>query len=112
MRSTVRALAAFVLALCVGSTGAWAQAWPQKPVKIINPFPVGGGTDVFARPLAAKLSLALGQQVIIENLGGAGGTVGATRAARESPDGYTWFMGGVHHPIAETLYGSEERREG
>ena len=98
------AIAAGALALTLAAPGAFAQAWPQKPIKIINPFPPGGGTDVFARPLAAKLSIALGQQVIIENLAGAGGTVGAARAAKEAPDGYTWFMGAVHHTIAETLY--------
>jgi tripartite-type tricarboxylate transporter receptor subunit TctC len=106
MRHSLRGLAIAVgaLALTLAAPGALAQAWPQKPVKIINPFPPGGGTDVFARPLAAKLSIALGQQVIIENLAGAGGTVGAARAAKEAPDGYTWFMGAVHHTIAETLY--------
>src|SRR5262245_3157194 len=98
------ALALCAVTLVAGSGGALAQAWPQKPIRIINPFPPGGGTDVFARPLAAKLSAALGQQVLIENMAGAGGTVGAARAAKEAPDGYTWFMGAVHHTIAETLY--------
>ena len=81
-----------------------AQNWPAKPVRIINPFPAGGGTDTFARPLAARLTQSLGQTVIIENIGGAGGTVGASNAARATPDGYTYFMGAVHHTIAETLY--------
>jgi tripartite-type tricarboxylate transporter receptor subunit TctC len=97
-------LALCAVALVAGAADVSAQAWPQKPIRIINPFPPGGGTDVFARPLAAKLSVALGQQVLIENMAGAGGTVGATRAAKEAPDGYTWFMGAVHHTIAETLY--------
>ena len=81
-----------------------AQNWPAKPVRIINPFPAGGGTDTFARPLAARLTQSLGQTVIIENIGGAGGTVGASNAAKAAPDGYTYFMGAVHHTIAETLY--------
>jgi len=81
-----------------------AQAWPNKPLRIINPFPAGGGTDAFARPLAAKLAPDLGKQVVIENLGGAGGTLGAGTASRAAGDGYTWFMGAVHHTIAETLY--------
>jgi len=98
------ALALCTVALVAGAGGVSAQAWPQKPIRIINPFPPGGGTDVFARPLAAKLSTLLGQQVLIENMAGAGGTVGAARAAKEVPDGYTWFMGAVHHTIAETLY--------
>ena len=86
------------------SAAAAAQGWPQKPVRLINPFPPGGGTDTFARPLAARLSQALGQQFIVENLGGAGGTVGAARAAKEAPDGYVFLIGAVHHTIAETLY--------
>ena len=84
---------------------AFAQsAWPTKPVRVINPFPAGGGTDVFLRPVAARLSQALGQQFTVENLGGAGGTVGAAAAAKAPPDGYTLFCGAVHHTIAESLY--------
>jgi tripartite-type tricarboxylate transporter receptor subunit TctC len=84
--------------------GVLAQAWPSKPIKFINPFPAGGGTDVFARPIAAKLSAQLGQNVIIENLGGAGGTVGAAVAAKAAPDGYTFFIGAIHHSIGESIY--------
>jgi tripartite-type tricarboxylate transporter receptor subunit TctC len=98
------ALAISALAVAVAATGASAQAWPVKPIRAINPFPAGGGTDTFARPWAAKMTQLLGQQVLIENMGGAGGTVGAARAAKEAPDGYTWFVGAVHHTIAETLY--------
>jgi tripartite-type tricarboxylate transporter receptor subunit TctC len=90
--------------LSLAALSAHAQSWPNKPVTILNPFPPGGGTDVFARPIAAKLSQQLGQQVIIENQGGAGGTVGAANVAKRSPDGYNWFMGAVHHTIAESLY--------
>src|SRR6195256_5684289 len=96
------AVSTVLLALLAGA--AFAQSWPTKPVRIINPFPPGGGTDAFARPLAAKLTSSLGQTALIENQGGAGGTVGATNAAKALPDGYTWFMGAVHHTIAETLY--------
>jgi tripartite-type tricarboxylate transporter receptor subunit TctC len=98
------ALAVCAAAFAAAAPGALAQAWPQKPIKLINPFPAGGGVDTFSRPVAAKLSVALGQQVIVENMGGAGGTVGAARAAKEAPDGYTWLVGAVHHTIAETLY--------
>lgn len=87
----------------VGLT-AHAQSWPTKPVTMVNPFPAGGGTDTFARPIAAKLSQQLGQQFLIENQGGAGGTVGATNVAKRTPDGYNWFFGAVHHTIAESLY--------
>jgi tripartite-type tricarboxylate transporter receptor subunit TctC len=99
-----RLLLVFAGALALGAAGAQAQSWPTKPVRIINPFPAGGGTDTFARPLAAKLTQSLGQTVIIENQGGAGGTVGANNASKAAPDGYTFFMGAVHHTIAETLY--------
>lgn len=104
MKKPLRILAFAAAAGALVATGAFAQAWPAKPVRIINPFPAGGGTDTFARPLAAKLTQALGQNVFIENQGGAGGTVGATNASRATPDGYTIFMGAVHHTIAESLY--------
>jgi len=71
---------------------AFAQAWPQKPVKFIVPFPPGGATDISARLLGEKLSQAWNQQVVIENRGGAGGGVGAAEAARAAPDGYTLFF--------------------
>lgn len=93
-----------LIALTLFGPLALAQTWPVKPMRIINPFPAGGGTDTFARPLAAKLSQSLGQSVIIENQGGAGGTVGAANAARANPDGYTFLMGAIHHTIAESLY--------
>jgi tripartite-type tricarboxylate transporter receptor subunit TctC len=83
---------------------AQASAWPTKPVTWVVPFPAGGGTDAFARPLTAMLTKQLGTQVIIDNKGGAGGNVGATVAAKAAPDGYTWFMGAVHHTIAPSMY--------
>jgi tripartite-type tricarboxylate transporter receptor subunit TctC len=83
---------------------AQAQGWPTKPVTIVVPFPAGGGTDAFARPLTAVLTKNLGKQFIIDNKGGAGGTVGAGLAARAAPDGYTFFMGAVHHTIAPSMY--------
>ena len=92
------------ISLVAASTLAQAETWPTKPVSFLNPFPAGGGTDTFARPIAARLSQTLGTQVIVENQGGAGGTVGATNAAKRAPDGYTWFFGAVHHTIAESLY--------
>jgi len=90
--------------LALAPTVASAQTWPTKAIRIINPFPAGGGTDTFARPLSAKLTQSLGQSVYIENQGGAGGTVGAANAARATPDGYTFFMGAIHHTIAESVY--------
>ena len=80
------------------------SGWPNRPVNIIVPFPSGGGTDAFARPLSAVLTRSLGKQMIIDNRGGAGGTLGATLAAKSAPDGYTFFMGAVHHAIAPAMY--------
>jgi len=85
----------------------WVQAqstWPAKPVTVIVPFPPGGGTDAFARPLFALMSRNVGKQFIIDNKGGAGGTLGAGIAAKAAPDGYTMFMGAVHHTIAPSMY--------
>src|SRR4030095_14386559 len=81
-----------------------AQQWPTKPMVFLNPFPAGGGTDTFARPIAARLSQQLGEQALVENQGGAGGTVGAANAAKRLPDGYNWLFGAVHHTIAESVY--------
>lgn len=91
-------------ALALASAPVHAQSWPIKAMVFLNPFPAGGGTDTFARPIAARLSQTLGQQAIIENQGGAGGTVGAANVAKRPPDGYNWFFGAVHHTIAESLY--------
>jgi tripartite-type tricarboxylate transporter receptor subunit TctC len=83
---------------------AFADNWPSKPITIIVPFPAGGGTDAFARPLSAQLTKNLGKQIIIDNRGGAGGTVGASIASKAAPDGYTFFMGAAHHAIAPSIY--------
>lgn len=83
---------------------ARAQAWPAKPVTVVVPFPAGGGTDAFARPLAAQFARQTGKQLVIDNRGGAGGTVGASLAARLPNDGYSLFMGAVHHTIAPSMY--------
>src|SRR3954463_9136463 len=81
-----------IAALALLSAGAGAQSWPQKPVRFIVPFPPGGATDISARLIGEKLTEIWGQQVVIENRGGAGGSVGAAEAARATPDGYTLFF--------------------
>lgn len=101
-RDVLRTAAAGLAALSMGS---YAQSsWPAKPVTMIVPFPAGGGTDAFARPLSAQFSRLTGKQLVIDNRGGAGGTLGAGIAARAQPDGYTLFMGAVHHTIAPSMY--------
>lgn len=85
------------------SAGQSAQ-WPTKAVMMVVPFPAGGGTDAFARPLGAQFARQTGKQLVIDNKGGAGGTVGATLAARAPADGYNLFMGAVHHTIAPSMY--------
>ena len=76
-----------------GSGGAAAQTYPSRPVTIIAPFPPGGPSDGLARVLSGPLEAALGQPIVIENIGGAGGTVGVGRVARADPDGYTLLIG-------------------
>jgi tripartite-type tricarboxylate transporter receptor subunit TctC len=101
-RDVLRVAAASAAAL---SLGVQAQSgWPSKPVNMVVPFPAGGGTDAFARPLSAQFAKLTGKQLIIDNRGGAGGTLGAGIAAKAAPDGYTLFMGAVHHSIAPSMY--------
>jgi tripartite-type tricarboxylate transporter receptor subunit TctC len=97
-------VSAFAVLVGVSLTSAQAQSWPDKPITFIVPFAAGGGTDAFARPLAAQLDVQLGKRVLIENRAGAGGTVGASAAAKAAPDGYTFFVGAAHHAIASSLY--------
>ena len=92
-------------AACALPLAAHAQAaWPAKPVTLIVPFPAGGGTDAFARPLATQFSKLTGKALVIDNRGGAGGTLGASVAAKAPADGYTLFMGGAPHVVAPSMY--------
>lgn len=95
-----------IAAAALATLPALAQDWPSRPIKMIVPFPPGGGTDTVARPLAAKLSQVLGQQVVIENKGGAGGTIGAAAAAKSDADGYTVLLYSVHGAVAAAAYKS------
>jgi tripartite-type tricarboxylate transporter receptor subunit TctC len=101
MRSPVVILAA-ILALPVGSARA---AYPERPITMIVPFAAGGPTDVVARIVSENMSRTLGQQIVIENVAGAGGTTGTTRAAQAAPDGYTIIMGHMGtHGAAPAVY--------
>ena len=102
-RDVLRLVAAGAAVLC-GGAGAQGGNWPTRPVNMVVPFPAGGGTDAFARPLSAQFAKVTGQTLVIDNRGGAGGTVGASIAAKAQPDGYTLFMGAVHHAIAPSIY--------
>ena len=89
-------VAALGTAFALAAAPAFAQTdWPTKPVKIISPFPAGGTSDVMARMISQALSKELGQQFIVENVGGAGGTIGTLRATQAAPDGYTLIQTGV-----------------
>ena len=93
------------LALLASSPVAVAQAWPSRPVRIIVPFPPGGGLDFFARVLAPKLQEGLGQQIVVENRSGAGGMVGADFVAKAAPDGYTLLLASsAELTISQHLY--------
>ena len=84
--------------------GLAAAAWPEKPIRLIVPYPPGGATDVIGRVMAQRLSGVLGQNVIVDNRGGAGGNIGADAVAKAAPDGYTLLMGAVtSHSIMSTL---------
>src|SRR5216110_2590966 len=99
MRKGIIALAAFFAASI-----AWGSDWPTKPIRFIVPYPPGGGTDVIARILQSQLSGSLGQSVIIENRGGAGGVLGTEAAAKANPDGYTFLFTLSSHTINPLLY--------
>jgi tripartite-type tricarboxylate transporter receptor subunit TctC len=84
----------------VQSFPALAQAWPSKPIRLVVPYPPGGSTDLLGRAVAAKLGDALGQQVIVDNRGGANGTLGSDIVARAAPDGYSFVLGtGATHGL-------------
>ena len=93
-------------ALAPGFLGraALAQAWPNRHVRLVVPFPPGGGADAIARIVAARLSEVWGQQVVIENRGGASGNLAAEAVAHSAPDGYTMFLAGDFHAVNLFLY--------
>ncbi len=105
-RHLIRTSAASVLAAgCVGHSAA-AQSWPNRHVRLVVPFPPGGGTDSVARILANRLSEVWGQQMVIENKGGAGSNLGAEAVARSDPDGYTLLIGSLPLAVNRFLYSS------
>jgi tripartite-type tricarboxylate transporter receptor subunit TctC len=99
-----RCLLASAFALGAAAAPAMAADWPTRPITLVVPFAAGGTTDILARVLGQKMSVALGQPVVIDNRAGAGGTLGAGLVARAAPDGYTVFMATVAHAMAPGLY--------
>jgi tripartite-type tricarboxylate transporter receptor subunit TctC len=96
--------AAAAVSLGAAASIVSAQSWPTRPVSMVVPFAAGGGTDVLGRIIGRRLSEVLGQQVIIENVGGAGGMVGSARVAKAVPDGYSFVLGSRADAINQTLY--------
>jgi tripartite-type tricarboxylate transporter receptor subunit TctC len=106
MRPHIRLLPLFLALLISGHCAA--QAFPSKPLRWIVPFPPGGSTDGFSRPLAAKLAELLGQPVVVENVGGAGASIGSDRIAKAAPDGYTIGLATTgSHAINPHIYGAK-----
>src|SRR5262245_35782005 len=107
MEQTMRQMLLVLFAVAVfgdGISPATAQTWPERPVTMVIPFPPGGGTDLLGRIVAKGLSEVLGQQVVVENVGGAGGMLGSARVVKSAPDGYTMVVGTTADAINQTLY--------
>ena len=98
----MRALCALLLSSFF--TFSFSQEYPNKPIKIIVAYPAGGANDIVARTLGQELAADLGQPVVIDNRGGAAGTIGADIAAKSPPDGYTLFMAAGAHTLAPSLH--------
>ena len=100
----MRALAASIFSACILASGASAETYPDRPVTMLVAFPPGGADDATARIIQDPMQDALGQPIVIENVGGAGGTIAAAKAARAEPDGYTILLHQVGLAAAMTLY--------
>jgi tripartite-type tricarboxylate transporter receptor subunit TctC len=107
LRSPLNALLAAALAAGLGMQAASAQDYPNRPITLVVPFPPGGSTTIVARIVADKMSEALGQSIVVDNRGGAGGTIGSRAVSKSAPDGYTILLGYTGTlAIAPSLYGN------
>ena len=105
MTMILRGVAAVFLIVLLAASGALADTYPAKPIRLVVPFPAGSTTDLVGRIYGQKLSERIGQQIVIDNRGGAGGVVGTESVARSAPDGYTLLMGTIGtHSINPALY--------
>ena len=105
MMTAPRRVGAALVAALACSTALHAQTYPTKPVRMVVPFPAGGATDIVGRLIAQKLSESWGHQVVVDNRGGAGGTIGSDAVAKSPPDGYTLLIGtSSTHAVAPSLY--------
>ena len=86
------------------SPSALADSWPSKPIKAVVPFGAGSATDIIPRIVFEQLQGQLGQSIVVENRGGAGGTIGAAQVVKSDPDGYTWLVHSSAHTVAPALY--------
>ncbi len=103
-RNLVRSILIAATAALLPAWAAAQTAWPDKPVKIILPFPPGGSTDLLAREIAQGFTAAFGQNFLVENRPGAASTVGTAAVAKSAPDGYTWLFTSSHYAIIASLY--------
>jgi len=114
---TSRSAVRIILALCVGvacAVAARAEDFPSRPIMLVVPYPPGGGNDVIARIIAGKMSAALGREIVVENRGGAGGTIATRQVARAAPDGYTLLVATSSLAINPAIYpdvGYDPRRD-
>jgi tripartite-type tricarboxylate transporter receptor subunit TctC len=99
-----RLLVALGLAMVAGIASAQAQSYPSRPITLVVPFPPGGSTDAAARIMAERMRAPLGQTIVIENVGGAGGSIGVGRVARAAPDGYTFDIGQWDTHVGSIIY--------
>jgi tripartite-type tricarboxylate transporter receptor subunit TctC len=102
--SVARALAASIICACILASSAWAQTYPERPITMLVAFPPGGADDAIARTIQDPMQKALGQPLVIENIGGAGGMIAAAKAARAERDGYTILLHQVALAAGMTLY--------
>ncbi|HJQ62883.1 MAG TPA: tripartite tricarboxylate transporter substrate-binding protein, partial [Burkholderiales bacterium] len=93
-----------IVACAISAPGAWAQAYPVKPVRVVIPWPPGGSNDVVGRLVLQKLAQTMGQQFVVDNRAGAAGSIGAEVVAKSAPDGYTLMVHSTTHLGNGTLY--------